>query len=896
MSKTLKRGLVIGGIIIALILGVMILIPILFKGKIKETVVRLANENLNAKVEIEDFSLNLFSNFPNATLSLHNTSIVGIDSFASDTLIYARDLSVTLNLKSLFGSKYEINNIKLSNVDILTKVNKQGVANWEITRTEDNENQVDATQSESSFQLALKDIEIKNTTFKYIDLESDIHAYLTDINGKVNGDFSANETTLKLKVTADQFSVYMDGIPYLSKINLKADASMHADFDKMKFTFNDSKFFLNDLLAVAEGSFAFIGEDGYNFDLQLKAPNANFRQVLSLVPAMYNEELKTIKTSGSISLDAYLVGDMIGETYPAMNLRMIVTNAMFQYPQLPKPVEDINLFMNVSGKAGAVNNLKIDIDKFGFRIDDNKVEGNINISPLLNDQHIDAKLSGKLNLASIKEVYPLPDDTKLDGLITANLAIKTTKSAVLDEKYNEVDAKGQLVLSNMNFKNKDFLDLAVRLIDINFTSNSVNLKKLDMNIGESDIQAEGSLQNMLGYLFNEQTIKGNLNIRSQKLNLDQIMQSMPTNDTAADTTNSNGFEKVVIPQNIDFVLNSNLALIRFSDMNITNASGKIIVKDGILTLDKLSAGILGGLTTMNASYISSMENPEFTVDLDLTRASFSDTFKNLETIRKFAPIFSDISGTYSMSLNLKTSIYKDYSQTLNAINASGNLFTNDFRMEGNSTLKSLGSLLKTDKLDVLTSKNINLPFEIKNGELMTKPFNVSFADGGLLNLQGVTKLDQSINYQGTVTLPSSLSNKYISKIPLNITGTFTDPKISIDTEAAATEAIGNVIGSLLGGKNEDGTAATFNLDEEKAKKIEDLRKEADNAAEKLVSFAKEQSDELVKKAGSNPLAQIAAKKAAEEVVKKAESEAKKLRDKAEDEIKKLDAKGTEEAN
>lgn len=887
MSKTLKKGLAIGGGVVALILGFMILVPFLFKGKIKEAVVRIANENVNAKIDIEDFGLNLFRNFPNATLTLYNTSVVGVDSFATDTLLQAKDISITINLKSLFGNEYEVNNILLADVDILTKINKDGAANWEISKPNDDQNTNDSIQKKSAFKLDLKDIEIKNASFRYIDLESDIEAILFGINGKILGDFSANETSLKTKATAENLSLYMDGVPCLSEIHLRADATLHADFDKMKFTFTDSKFYLNDLLAVIEGSFAFVGDDGYNFDLQLKAPNANFRQVLSLIPAMYNEELKTLKTSGSISLDAYLVGDMVGDEYPAINLRMIVTNAMFQYPQLPKPVEDINLFLNVSGKASNINNLKIDIDKFGFRIDDNKVEGSVNISPLMNDQYIDAKLDGKINLASIKEVYPMPQDTQLDGLVTASIGIKTTKSAVVEERYSAVDAKGSLQLANMYFKDKDFLDLAIKLLDVNFTSNSFNLKKLDMTIGDSDLEAEGSLQNILGYLFNNQTIKGNLDLRSETLNLDQLTQSM-SSTTSVDTTNTTGLAKIIIPTNIDFVLRTNLALVIFNNMNISNASGKVIVKDGTLTLEKLSAGILGGLTTMNAKYVSSTEYPELELELDLTRGSFANTFKSIETIRKFAPIFSDISGTYSMSLNLKATVYDDYSQTLNTLNATGNLFTNDFRLENNSAMKSLGALLKTDKLDILKSKNINLPFEIKDGELITQPFNIAFSDGGMLSLQGVTKLNQSIDYRGSITLPTALSNKYISKIPLSITGTFTDPKIAIDTEAAATDVIGSVIGGLLDTKNEDGTSSGLDLNEEKEKKIAELRENADKFAEKLVTTAKEQAAELEKKSGSNPLAQMAAKKGGEELVKKAEEEAQKLRYKAEEEIKKLD--------
>ncbi|MDR2956018.1 MAG: hypothetical protein LBV43_13155, partial [Prevotella sp.] len=82
----MKKGLLIVGIVIVVILAAMVAIPFLFKDKIKAIVLDVANEQLNAEVNIGDFGLNLFSNFPNATLSLNDATVIGINDFATDTL------------------------------------------------------------------------------------------------------------------------------------------------------------------------------------------------------------------------------------------------------------------------------------------------------------------------------------------------------------------------------------------------------------------------------------------------------------------------------------------------------------------------------------------------------------------------------------------------------------------------------------------------------------------------------------------------------------------------------------------------------------------------------------------------------------------------------------------
>ncbi|MDR1502039.1 MAG: AsmA family protein, partial [Prevotella sp.] len=132
----------------------------------------------------------------------------------------------------------------------------------------------------------------------------------------------------------------------------------------------------------------------------------------------------------------------------------------------------------------------------------------------------------------------------------------------------------------------------------------------------------------------------------------------------------------------------------------------------------------------------------------------------------------------------------------------------------------------------------------------------------------------------------SLANNYINNVPITIGGTFSSPKIGVDTKALVTDAASSIVSGLLGGKNSDGTATS--LSDEKAKQIEKIRAEADNTAKKLVEEAQKQSDNLVAKAGSNALAKAAAKGAGKKLVDEAEKQAQNLRNKAEEQIKKIE--------
>lgn len=883
----MKKALTIAGVVVVVLIVAMIAIPFLFKDKIKTAVLNAANEKLNATVDIKDFGLNLFSNFPNATLSLNDASVVGVGDFQKDTLLSAKSASVTIDLMSLFGSEYNISKINLDKASIYTKVLEDGRANWDIMKVDSTASA--STESGSAFKLNLKKITVNDCSFVYQNDSTKMKVTLNKWNGDLHGDFSASETTLNTNSTIGEVTFVMDGIPYLNKIQGVADATINANLDKMQFSFKESNLQLNDLKASIDGTFAMVGKDyeDMEFDLKLNAPDTQFKDILSLVPAMYTADFKDVKTSGTAKLEAYIKGLMHGDSYPAFDVKIMVNDAMFQYPSLPKAVNNINVAMAINSKGGSLDNMIIDISKFSFNLGGNPFSGSLNVSTPMSDPNLKAQANGTIDLGMIKDVYPLEKGTALNGKMIANLNVAARMSAIEKEQYENVSAAGSLKLSNMTYKSQDMPDVVVNDAGLEFSPRYVNLSSLNLKIGKNDLSATGRLENFIAYALKDQTLKGQLNIKSNYLNANDFISSETagTEETASSTT-----EDIIIPKNIDFVLNAALNQIVYGKMNITNMVGNMTVKNGVLTLNNVGANALGGSCKVSGTYdTSSPKTPKVNFDLALSKVSFAETFKSVESVQKFAPIFEKLGGTYSMNFKFNTSLGETIMQTLAGLTGSGALQTNDVKIEGVEALTALSSSLKTDALKSFSTKDLNLPFTINNGKLNTKPFNVNFGNGGVMKLEGATGLDQSIDYKGTVTLPKSLANHYVSSVPITIGGTFTNPKIGIDTKALVAGAASSAVNELLGG--EKGADVSAKVSEEKAKQIERIRSEADATATKLVAEAEKQSQALEEKAGSNPLAKAAAKAAGKKLVEEAKKQGQNLRDKAEEQIKKVEGTG-----
>ena len=107
----------------------------------------------------------------------------------------------------------------------------------------------------------------------------------------------------------------------------------------------------------------------------------------------------------------------------------------------------------------------------------------------------------------------------------------------------------------------------------------------------------------------------------------------------------------------------------------------------------------------------------------------------------------------------------------------------------------------------------------------------------------------------------------MSNVSATIGGTFSKPSIKLNTDEVVKNAVTNVIASeVLGVDAED-------IEAQKAA----IRKQAEEAGNKLIATAKSESEKLISKA-SNPLAKVAAQAAGKKLVEEAEKQAQKLKD------------------
>ncbi|MFC0771440.1 AsmA-like C-terminal region-containing protein [Terrimonas alba] len=455
MNKGIKKALKITGIIVVVLVALAFIIPIAFKKQITDLVKKEINKSLTAKVDFADVSLSLFRHFPKVSISLDDLSVVGTDEFVNDTLIATKNLDASVNLISVIkGKDIKVSGVYLESPRIHALVNKDGKANWDITKA-DSAASVSSDTATSAFKMTLQKYAIKDGYIYYKDESSDMSAEISGLDHEGSGDFTQDEFILSTVTKTNAASFTYAAIPYLSNTKTSIGADIKIDNKTNTYTFRTDDIALNNLKVSADGSFQLVNDSTYNMDIKFKSPSNEFKDILSLIPAVYKNDFATIKTSGSALFNGWVKGIYSPTQMPAYDVNLEVKDGFFQYPDLPKPVKNIQVAMHLSNPDGKMDNTVVDISKGHLEMDNEPFDFKLLFKNPETSQYVDAVAKGKLDLANLSKFVKLEGNTKLAGLVLADIFAKGNLSAIQTQQ-GPFTAGGFLDIKNLFYSSSDF--------------------------------------------------------------------------------------------------------------------------------------------------------------------------------------------------------------------------------------------------------------------------------------------------------------------------------------------------------------------------------------------------------------------------------------------------------
>ena len=806
-----KKILKIVGVLLLLIIAVLIAAPFFLEAKIGQIIKSNVNQNVNATLDFSEANLSLVSSFPNAEVEFKDVVLLNKAPFEGDTLFKASSLDLTMGIMQLFkseGDAIAINNINLDGAFINVVVDKEENANYDIAKPSEPTTADEESSSTDGFNLDLQSYEITNTRIYYTDNSTGIAFKLDDFQHKGTGDLSL--ATSELDTHTDAFiSLEMDSVNYLNKNKIKLDALIGIDLKENKYSFLKNEALINQLPLVFDG-FIKLNETSQEIDLTFKTPSSDFKNFLGLIPEIYSKDIENVTTTGDFAVNGNFNG-IVDETHiPKFHVDLKSDNASFKYPDLPKAVSNVFFDIQLNNKTGIVEDTYVDVNKASFMIDEDKFNLTSHITELMGNTKVKAHIDGVMNLANISKAYPVPAEYDLKGLLKADITTAFDMQSVEKEQYEKTSTTGDLSVTNFEY-NSDELANPVKFnaARLTFNPKTVTLNQLNGTTGTTDFDATGTINNLLGFMFNDEKVEGNFNLKSNSFALSDFM--VAETEVPATTNESNSTsggtvqeEKIKIPSFLDATINADAKKVLYDDIVLSDVKGVLKIKDETATLSNMTAGMFGGKIGFNGDVSTKNETPTFNMKLDLNQLGIQETFASVDLFKAIAPIAKMLKGKLTSDISLSGNLTDDLMPNLLSLTGEmfADLMTEEVNTEEAPVLNSLVSNLNFIDLKQLNLKDLKTSLSFKDGIVVVKPFTLNYKDIAI-NVDGSHSFDQKLNYKATMQVPAKYLGSDITKliakiddpsladltIPVvaNIGGLYNSPKVTTDMSSGVKQ-------------------------------------------------------------------------------------------------------------
>ncbi|MFN5845200.1 MAG: AsmA-like C-terminal region-containing protein, partial [Flavobacteriia bacterium] len=763
-KSPLKRILKWTGITLLFLLIILISIPFLFKDEIKKLVIDEVNKSLNAKLEMGEFDLTFVSTFPNMTIELNDTKLTGTGKFNGVELAYIKQFSAHVGFWSVVsGDQVEIDEVHLNEPRFDVRVLSDGLANYDIVKPDSIKTPEEASEP-SNFKLSLKEYSINNANITYDDQSSDMAMEIKNMTHTGTGDLTADIVDFETSTTMDKITFNMDGVSYLTDVKTDVVMNILMEFTEKtsKFTLKENSFKLNALNFSVDGFYEML-EAHDNMDLKLNASKATFKEFLSLIPTFYQSGYESMISKGNLEMAGFVKGKMDDKNMPGWDFKLNIDNASIKYPDLPGTINNIIVKAGSKFSGGEdMDKMTIDVDKFHADFVGNTLDANLKMKNPMTDPLLVSKIMAKVDLATLKKVVPMEEGESYTGKLNADVNLNGRLSSLDKGDYEAFKAEGTLALSDMIYKSKGLNDeVSIEEMLFRFSPQNLGLEKLNAKTGESDFQMNGKIDNYMGYMFRDELLKGDFTFNSNNLDIDQLMNIAPTEETAstsvAETKSAeaaaNPEEPTLIPDNIDFALNTTINNLRYNGMDIRNVRGGIKMKEEVASLENLTMNTMGGTVGLRGSYnTKDHTKPKVDFAYALKEIDIQQLATNFVTVEKLAPIAKYAKGKISSNFEMKSDLTSNLDPIYSSLNGLGDLTTNMVTISGFKPMEKMGEMLNMNKLSSQTIKDLKAKFQFADGKVTVKPFDVILGKIKT-NISGFTTFEQAIDYDLKMLIP-----------------------------------------------------------------------------------------------------------------------------------------------
>ena len=405
------------GIVLLSFLFLLFIIPILFPGTISQQVKVFANKHLAGELDYKKTHLSFFRHFPSLTVSVDEFLLKGSNPFEKDTLLYADEVAVGINLKNLiFQGEVKIDEIYVQDAYANVKVNTKGEANYNVYIAKPEK---DTTEEGASIKLDL--IKLRNWKIRYADRSAKILVKADGLDYTGKGGLSQDIFDLKTKLHIDKIDFSLDRIYYAREKTVDADLITRINTNALSFVLRKNELKINKVPLKFDGFFTIL-KDGYKVDINAASQKTTLKDMFSVLPPQFMEWANDTTIEGKSDLFFSLKGRFSEQQNlkPDLKARLFVNDGFISAHQAPVPMKKLHMDLNIDLPSLDTEQLGIDLKHLHFDLGEkDKFYAKVKTKGM-KEMQVKADVKGVLDLQLLDQAIGLKD-IDMKGLVHTNI-------------------------------------------------------------------------------------------------------------------------------------------------------------------------------------------------------------------------------------------------------------------------------------------------------------------------------------------------------------------------------------------------------------------------------------------------------------------------------------------
>ncbi len=436
-TKIFKKLKIAGGtVIVAFVL--MFTLPYIFPQTVNNKIKQWANGHINGRVEFSNTRLSFFRHFPALTLTLSDFSLKGSAPFQNDTLLAAREVSLGINLMTLFKDNITINKLYFTQGLINIQADTAGHVNYNVYKAKASNASIPADTN--SLSLGIDQILVEDSRLVYNDRSISMQFTARGFNYVGKGDLSKDVFDLYTHTEIASVDFLYNNKQYLHSKKLNADLITIINTKSLAFIFQKNDLLINKLPLQFTGRFGFI-KDGYDMDLNFTSKKSALRDVITALPGEYLQMFNNTEVGGIAKMNLRLAGKYLAadSIAPNLSLNFQVQNGYIKNPNAPEPIK--NLYINFTAKLPRLHpdSLSISLDSLYMNLGKDYLSAILKVKGL-HQPDIYSRINAEIDVEKWNKAFGLKK-VEVKGKYSLHLLAQGTYATTVPRYGNKGDTR-----------------------------------------------------------------------------------------------------------------------------------------------------------------------------------------------------------------------------------------------------------------------------------------------------------------------------------------------------------------------------------------------------------------------------------------------------------------------